>query len=521
MYGAALIGRLHRARGMLALLALVLLSGCAGLPTQAQRSHSEALTDVAATPLARIAAASTPDHLRHLSGFRLLPQGDQAFDARITLARRAEKTLDVQYYLIAQDHAGHQFLRELRDAAARGVRVRLLVDDLYTAGQDELLLALAAHANVEVRLFNPLPVRAASLRARVLLSLHEFDRINRRMHNKLFITDNSFAVTGGRNIGDEYFMRAKQANFIDMDVLSSGPVVRELSDVFDRFWNSEQVFPIGSLVAQTAAAIEVRERFDALLDTFARRDAHVGSALEAQLATGHVELHYAAAQVFADAPAKAAALEPSALRATAMNSTLAALRSAQHEVLIASPYFVPGERGMAMMREAAAHNLRISVMTNSLAATDEPLAWWGYARYRPEMLKLGVTLYELSPTQRGRSRLLGDFSSSLGRLHAKVAVVDRRLLLIGSMNMDARSSRTNTEIGLLIDSHALAEEAATLLHRDSSTSNWRLRMDSSQRIEWIEHDDEEEVVHRAEPSAGWLTRLRLGLMSMFVAEDLL
>ena len=199
------------------------------------------------TKLAQIAAANTPEDKRALSGFRLLPAGDQAFDARIALARRAEKTLDVQYYLIAHDASGLQFLRELRDAAARGVRVRILVDDLYANGQDELLAALAAHANVEVRMFNPLPVRNGGLASRVVFSMHQFSRINGRMHNKLFIADNAFSVTGGRNIADEYFGRSEPANFIDMDILATGPVVRELSNVFDRYWNSEHTYPVQSL----------------------------------------------------------------------------------------------------------------------------------------------------------------------------------------------------------------------------------------------------------------------------------
>ena len=175
----------------IALISLVMaMVGCASLPSGVQRPVSQAASDVAATGLAKIAAANTPEDKRHLSGFRLLPAGDQAFDARIALARRAEKTLDVQYYLIAHDASGLQFLRELRDAAARGVRVRILVDDLYAIGQDELLAALAAHANVEVRMFNPLPVRNGGLASRVVFSMHQFSRINGRMHNKLFIADN-------------------------------------------------------------------------------------------------------------------------------------------------------------------------------------------------------------------------------------------------------------------------------------------------------------------------------------------
>jgi len=248
---------------LLALLLSLALAGCASLPPQGQRPVSTALADTADTPLARIAAAAAPDDERQLSGFRPLMDGDHALNARIALIRRAQKSLDLQYYLIASDEVGLLLLRELRDAAARGVRVRVLVDDLYAAGQDELFAGLAAHANVELRLFNPLPARSGTFGARIVLSLHEFTRINRRMHNKLFIADNAFAIVGGRNLANEYFMRSESANFIDADVLATGPVVRELSTVFDAYWNSEQAWAVQSLTAGKPA--DARASFDAMV----------------------------------------------------------------------------------------------------------------------------------------------------------------------------------------------------------------------------------------------------------------
>jgi len=202
--------RTAAARGLAAwlLATAAALSGCASLPAQVQRTHSEAMADATATPLAQLAVQSTPDDKRHLSGLRLLPGGPEALATRITLARRAQKSLDVQYYVVAADASGRQFLRELRDAAQRGVRVRLLIDDLHVTELDDTLRALASHDNVQVRLFNPLPVRGGALQTRLLLSLHQFERVNRRMHNKLFVADNAVAITGGRNIANEYFMRS-------------------------------------------------------------------------------------------------------------------------------------------------------------------------------------------------------------------------------------------------------------------------------------------------------------------------
>ncbi|HEX7437874.1 MAG TPA: phospholipase D family protein [Caldimonas sp.] len=515
----------------LSVLLALALGGCASLPAGVHRPLSEARTDVAATRLAAIAAASTPDDARELSGFRLLPVGDQAFDARIALARRADKTLDVQYYLIAHDASGLQFLRELRDAAERGVRVRVLVDDLYAAGQDALLAGLAAHANVEVRLFNPLPVRGGSFGARVVLSMHEFSRINRRMHNKLFVADNVFAVSGGRNIADEYFGRSEPANFIDMDVLSSGPVVRELSAVFDRYWNSEHAYPVQSLVGAGFDAALARRRFDEKVSEVpaagapAAVDSLGRSGVGAQLAGGFVEQHFASARVLADAPNKVDDDASRKARAddTVANDTLDLIGLADSEVLVASPYFVPGERGLDVMRQALARNVRVSVMTNSLSTTDEPLVHFGYARHRGELLKMGVSLYELMPTAGAKAvESTLEFHGSLGRLHAKLAVVDSRWLFIGSMNMDRRSARWNTESGLIIDSPELADEVASLLRRERLPGSYRLRMAGDEkRIEWVAGAGRSEVVRTSEPDAKPGQQLRLWITSRFVSEEML
>ena len=508
--------RALRGLGALALLAWSLLSGCAALPDGVQRVHSQAFADAADTPLARLASASTPDDMRHLSGLRLMPSGPEALATRIALARRAHRSLDVQYYAVAPDASGRQFLRELRDAAQRGVRVRLLIDDLHVNDMDDLLLGLAAHPNVQVRLFNPLPVRGGVLQTRLLLSLHEFERVNRRMHNKLFIADNAVAVTGGRNIADEYFMRGESANFIDMDVLSMGPVVHGLSDVFDRYWNSQPAFPIESLVSGSPP--QARTAFDRWVDG---EPVPAVEGLAAQLVSlPTVPLRFAQVSVFADDPAK---VWPGPVAPpTAMDSALLMMRSAHSEVKIVSPYFVPGAGGLKLMRAAIDSGIRISVMTNSLASTDEPLAYGGYARYRADMLKLGVSLSELSPQPSRKFDMLGNMSSSLGRLHAKVAVVDRRWLLVGSMNMDARSSRSNTELSLVIDHPGLANEALSLMQLHWSDSHYRLRMaDIDGQVEWIEPDGDGAVVHRSEPHVGWLSRLRLNVLSMFVAEELL
>ena len=495
---------------------IMLLTGCASLPNHVQRPASMARADVADTRLARIAAASTPPENVHLSGLRLLAEANQAFDARIALARAAQQTLDAQYYLITFDSSGLQFLHELRDAAERGVRVRLLVDDLHTAGQDALFASLAARNNVEVRLFNPLPVRDGSLASRVAFSIHEFTRINRRMHNKLFIADNSFAITGGRNIADEYFGRAAPANFIDMDLLSSGPTVRELSAVFDTYWNSEYVYPIDSLVAQRVGA----KLFDDWVNPAGPAIAFESTSVAAQLEAGHIELQFGRVQVLADLPNKVD--DRSGADGVSMRGNLELIRAARSEVLIASPYFVPGKNGLAALKEAVGYNARLSVITNSLATTDEPLVHFGYARYRSALIKLGAALYELMPGAERGHDAASRSSGSFGRLHAKLAVVDRRWLYVGSMNMDRRSAHCNTELGVIIDSPEIAGAMADSLQRELLARNYKLRVaPESSRIEWVAGTDERQVVQGTEPEISAWRDLWLRMTLSVVGEELL
>ena len=514
-------------------LAALVSTGCASLPApDVARPHSSALEASAHAPLAQVARASAAGQEPALSGFRLLADGDQALDARIALARRAQVSLDIQYYLVAGDATGQRFLRELAGAAARGVRVRLLVDDLHAGESAPLLAGLAARPNVEVRLFNPLPQRNGSVGARVVLSMHDFERINRRMHNKLFVADGSLAVIGGRNIADDYFRRGEPSSFIDMDVLCAGPVVGGFEALFDRFWNSEQAWPLQALLPGAGDAAAARRAFEqalsglgadapvAPLDRFGYRP------VAAELDAGRLTLHFAPARLFADGPDKVEADTGGAPDGFALEGALQAMREARSQVLVATPYLIPGERGLALMRRAREKGLRVVVMTNALAATDEPLVHWGYARYRAEMVRLGVELHELSPAlgRRAATSAPGESASSLGRLHAKLAVIDGGRLLVGSMNMDRRSMRANTELGLLIDSPAMAVEVTQTLQRDRDIATYRLRAGTRRAgsLEWVAQEaGGGEVVHRREPDAGWALRLKLGLMSLFVAEELL
>ena len=504
------------------------LTGCVALPPAQPRPAEAAITDVDGTELAQLAKKGAPADDR-LSGFRLLPEASFAFDARISLARHAEKSLDVQYYLIQQDDVGLLLLRELREAAARGVRVRLLVDDLYTGGEDELFSSLAAFPNIEVRLFNPLPSRASSLSTRLLMSLTDFGRINHRMHNKMMLADNSFAVSGGRNIANEYFMRSTAANFIDMDVMSSGPVVRQMSAGFDRYWNSEHVRPIESIAPLRVSKEEAQKRFDAIARTavpdvaMRQRDVLNRSPVGQQLVTGEIDRYWATSTLFVDDPEKITRKADAAYEGSVTQGALGVINSAKHEVKIGSPYFIPGPMGMGYMKKAIENGGKITVVTNSLGATDEPLAYAGYERYRADMLKIGVTIFEIAPTLTGRSGRFGDFGKSISRLHAKLAVVDKDRIFVGSMNLDHRSAAVNTEVGLVIDSPQLVGEYDKLLGGERNNLGYRLRLGpDGKRVQWLEYDDAGgDIVHEDEPGEFLWLRFKNWLLLPIVGEDLL
>jgi putative cardiolipin synthase len=507
----------------------VALGGCAALPRGVERPASYAQADVSDTALAKIAAASTPAGEVGASGFRLLADGADAFAARIALMRRAEATLDVQYYLIADDASGREFLQELSAAAARGVRVRILVDDLYATGHDAQLANLAARDRIQVRLFNPLPARSGGFVQRIVFSMHEFSRINRRMHNKLFIADGSFAVTGGRNIADAYFDRSGDDSFIDMDVLSSGPVVARLAEVFDRYWNSEAAYPIGSLSSESpAGSADTSGRpAGALLEAAsgaAQSSASLPAAgsVVAELAAGRVELEPAMADVIADAPGKALGNDAAATVAEAHDALLASARS---EVLIASPYFVPVAESRDTLASLRSRDVGVTVLTNSLATTDEPLVHYGYASHRPALLSAGVDLHELMPAQASSGEKHGSFggsggggmSGSAGRLHTKLTVVDEERVFVGSMNMDARSARVNTEAGLVIHSARLARLVAKFLRMRQELASYRVERQGD-RLAWRSRGGD---VRSEEPRAAEEPGLPVRMLAQLLGEGVL
>ncbi len=519
-------------RWLTALFALLvlLLCGCTTLPPRIAPPASSAFADTGGTPLGRIASASLAAAPGGDSGFRLLPSGEMAFDARLALAEAATRSIDAQYYHVHPDTAGAAFLAALRDAAVRGVRVRLLVDDYHAGDLYPALRGLAAFPNVEVRLFNPLPERYGTPIRRLLLSLHEYTRVTRRMHNKLFVADNQIAVYGGRNLADEYFTRHGEANFIDLDVLSAGAVVRDLSASFDRYWNSEQVWALEQRLHALERALKPAQRradFDVLLKEFAGTPPNVPpldylgqSTVRVQLAQGRLQMLAGSARVHDDPPDKVSGPVDPNKASRAMRAQLDAIAAAREEVVIVNPYFTPGPVGLRMMREAQARGTRLLIVTNSLGSTDEPLVHRAYSSYRADMLRLGVQLYEFGPELVRRSGTFGVFGKSTPRLHAKVTGVDRRWMVVGSVNLDFRSALLNTELGVIIDCPALTHQALGLLRADAFGSMYRLQLgEDGYSVEWhVRGANGETQVLREEPHASLWNDFSLWLQSLLVSE---
>ena len=510
----------------LALPLAAALAGCGTLPPAAGKLESRALPPLAEGPLVNIARASTPPG--ELTGFRLLPLGSFALDARLQLIQRASHSLDVQYYIIENDATGRLFLRSLRDAAARGVRVRLLVDDLFTAQTDPILRALGEYPNVQVRLFNPFCCARDSTEGRLVVSALDLYRLNHRMHNKLLIADGVIAIAGGRNVADEYFMLNMSSNFVDMDTLVMGAVVPQLQDIFDKYWNSDIVHPVQALVPLAVGPAGLDAEFARLsvLDhgppELSAVDALGYGPLGEDLDAGRVGLIWAPARAFADPPNKLARMSAEEARENTVSAQVRAkLWDADRELVLTSPYLIPGRQGILRFEDLGRREVRMVVLTNSLAATDEPLAHTGYARYRRQLLEAGVDLYEISPERTRRNKRLGVFGASLGRLHAKTSVVDGERVFIGSMNLDPRSETQNTELGIFVDSPQLAKELLRIISISKLQSAYRVRLGPSGDLEWLTMDDEKEVILTSEPETTFWLRLHNMLISPFVPEQLL
>jgi phosphatidylserine/phosphatidylglycerophosphate/cardiolipin synthase-like enzyme len=512
------------------------IAGCAWLPETVERPVSHALATPTDTALGQLVLArKTHASTQADSGFHLLDNAAQALAARLALADAAQQTLDIQSYAIHADDTTDRLLDALRRAAARGVRLRILLDDFNTSGKDAQVLQLAWVPGIELRLLNPLPGSRNSMVMRVLSSLPNAARLQRRMHNKIFVADNAIAIAGGRNLGATYFGQGSDNNFVDLDVLAAGGVVRELSQSFDQFWNSPLAYPAQSLV--TLADLNALRGPDpgpprALQMTPAPAAPPPGNALGQALTRRAAQDHavvdlaslplvWAPSVVLADKPSKLEASQEETQEAgnTLVDGLLQLLSRARQDVLIVSAYFVPGPRMMSQLASIKKRGVRIRVLTNSLAANDAPATHLGYARYRKELLAMGVELYEMRAEQPGRLTFFGS-STSRASLHSKLLVIDGRLLVVGSMNLDPRSRLQNTEVALLILSPELARAATQKIEPTLADGAYKVSLNDGQ-LRWHGPADAGLETSDIEPDASLGRRLLLLLMAPFAPDEML
>ncbi|WP_233521242.1 MULTISPECIES: phospholipase D family protein [unclassified Simplicispira] len=561
-------------RAWLAGIAALLATGCSGLPQEVDRPVSHALTAPSGTTLGRLVQERHKSAgARFPSGFQLLSGPQAAYSSRLALVEAAEKTLDLQYYAIHADASTERLLTGVVAAARRGVRVRVLLDDFHSTGRDAQVMRLAFEPNIEMRMFNPVPGARGSGLGRMLSMLADFKRMQQRMHNKLFIADNAMGVSGGRNLGDAYFGNAESGNFVDMDVLAAGPVVQELSRSFDSYWNNQRAYPVQSLIT--------RKELDALRSSFDASDAATPATpnpttepqgqpqgSDAQRAyiwnqepmdLAQAGLVWAPAAVLVDQPAKIPSDEPNgavplperapsgasplsitarktpgtpaaapvagdAATDTVVDGLLQLMGYARKELLIISPYFVPGPDMLQAFAAARARGVRVRVLTNSLASNDAPIAHVGYARHRPELLAMGVELFEMRSELAG---LRGAFSSSgstggsRAMLHSKLLVMDERLLAVGSMNLDQRSQRQNTEIALLIRSKELSGQVTERIKQALGAVAWEVTLTEDRQLRWHAPQGSDLPDSHTEPDTSLPLRLMLRLLGPLAPDSLL
>lgn len=495
-----------------ALVALAFLGGCASVDFEYPKTESHTLPDTADTHLGRELDGIEDEHPGQ-SGFHILPDGIDALAARLLLAERAEVSIDAQYYLVKQDTVGTAFIDYLLRAADRGVRVRLLVDDIFTGGYDAGMAGLDSHPNFEIRIFNPFARRSA----RFMDGITSFSRINRRMHNKSFTVDNQVTIIGGRNIADEYFGAREDAKFSDLDVVAVGPAVQDVSDMFDTYWNHERSAPIPAFANMpddpAAELVRVRNELEENRQTVLKTkyaDAVRNKYLSFVDSENDIFL-WAPYTLAVDSPDKSFKKKAEAADSitTPLRETLLA---AKDEVIVVSPYFVPRKTGIAAFSDVQKSGVDITVITNSLAANNQFTVHGGYAPSRKPLLKNGIKIYEVRDDADVSGSEFVAASGAKATLHTKAFIVDRRDVFIGSFNFDPRSANINTELGIIIHSPELGAQLAESVAVALPEQTFEVFLNDKDQLRWRGLEHGEEVVLDKEPHTTWWMRFKAGLM---------
>jgi cardiolipin synthase C len=520
---------MYRAAIMIQLWAVVLflfIVGCATLPKDFDKPESYALTHTEDTVLGKARAEERAAHTGK-SGFYLLDNGLDAFVARAVLSQNAERSIDAQYFHYHEDLIGKLFTDLLLKAADRGVRVRLLVDDMDLSGRDLGASALDSHPNVEVRIINPFSRNVG----RTSQLLTRYGSVTRRMHNKSFTVDNQVTILGGRNIGSEYFEASPDLAFSDLDVMAVGPVVKEVSTVFDRYWNSELSYPASVLKKGDLPASDKVEELRRDLDKYvaAQYDSEYlealrNSDLAHRIQEGNIDFRWGDAEVVFDRPEKL--LHDFSKTEYHLSPMLKPhWERVDKELIIFSPYFVPGKEGTAFLTQLARRGVRVRILTNSLASNDVGIVHAGYMKYREDLLRAGVELYELNKkmNRKERKKKKGKGGSAKASLHAKSFVFDRKRVFIGSLNLDPRSLVHNTEIGVVLKVPEIAEEMSDRFDKNIKQIAFRLELKKDESghelLLWHGWENGKPVVYTHEPHTGFWRRFGIGFMSIWPIES--
>lgn len=488
-----------------------LMAGCATVSFDQPKSHSLAITDAGDTAMGQYVEYITAKHDGE-SGFLPLNQGMDALGVRLRLAEKAEKSIDLQYFLMKSDTAGAVIANALLKAADRGVRVRFLLDDVFTTVPDHSFLLINQHPNIDIRIFNPVSRRGIY----IFNFIGQFDQANRRMHNKSFTVDNSISVVGGRNIADEYFQLQKNAEFVDFDILAVGPIAAEISNSFDEYWNHSRAVPIEQFIkARNKEDLEtvrtdIAEEFDGIYDTVYQQA--LDSQLLQDLIAGRQPLFFAQSRVLADSPDKLTNKIDEAHMKLARELRDVIL-NAENEIIFISPYYVPGKGGVQLVRDLVAKGVRVVIITNSLASNNHVPVHSGYARYRKDVIRAGAELYE-ARANAARELSGNDAGPETLTLHTKAILIDRRQVFVGSLNLDPRSIEINAEMGLLIDSEAMVDSFTQNMDQNLANRTYRVRINDKGKLEWHGRIDQQDVIETKEPLTSWWLRFKAWFMKI-------
>jgi putative cardiolipin synthase len=516
---------------LFAACSLILLTSCTSLPKNPERKQSYTIIDTGDTRLGQ-AVSNLSESKGSLSGFSPLSDGLDAFAARASLASLAEKTIDVQYYIWHDDDVGDLLAVALLKAAERGVRVRILIDDIGLGASDAGLIAFDSHPNLEIRLFNPRINRAW----RAIESVFSFNRINRRMHNKSFTVDNQVTIVGGRNVGNEYYDANPDVNFSDFDVMAVGPVAREVSASFDKYWNSEFAIPVAEIIKQSTVSVEELLRQVVAYEAELKDSPYVKAVKDSQflqhIRNSSLPLYWGEAHVLYDDPEKLSSDSKETHLLTKMTSLI---DDPEKEFIVISPYFIPGKKGVTDIASVVANGVNVKILTNSLSATDVGAVHAGYAKYRIPLLEAGVALYEAKPDPafeeaRKQKKKSGYGGSSRSSLHSKVYVFDRNKVFVGSMNLDPRSTEINTELGILFENSEFAAIIGDFWDDDIKRYAYELKLkvadtqdewgsEKQTSLIWLEHLDDQVKTYTEDPKTSFWRRFGVGFLSILPIEN--